>query len=86
MTHLSAWRRADAGLIEGAFKNEVGRWVVEVEDPEPPKRTVLYARVSSHDQKGDLDMIELMTCFSARLYGKRSAKNRARRAMEALRP
>ena len=30
------------------------------------------------------DMIELMTCFSARLYGKRSARNRALRAAEAL--
>lgn len=146
---------------------------MEVEDPEPPKRTVLYARVSSYDQKGDLarqiarmsewaaasgvkvdgivkevgsglngkrkelgrllavslvgmivvehrdrlarfgvgyleralggagrkimvlddkeveddlvrDMIDLMTCFSARFYGKRSARNRARKAMEAL--
>ena len=31
------------------------------------------------------DMIELMTCFSARLYGRRSAAHRARLAAEALR-
>jgi putative resolvase len=30
------------------------------------------------------DMIDLMTCFSARRYGRRSAANRARRALEAL--
>jgi len=32
------------------------------------------------------DMIDLMTCFSARLYGRRSARNRAKRAIEALKP
>ena len=32
------------------------------------------------------DMIDLMACFSARLYGRRSARNRAARAMDALRP
>ena len=32
------------------------------------------------------DMIELMICFSARLYSWRSASNRARRALEALKP
>jgi putative resolvase len=30
------------------------------------------------------DMVDLMTCFSARWYGRRSARNRARRAMSAL--
>ncbi|WP_262032503.1 recombinase family protein [Microvirga sp. Mcv34] len=32
------------------------------------------------------DMIELMTCVSARVYGKRSARNRALRAAAALKP
>jgi putative resolvase len=164
---------ATAGSIAGARTSPAGRWVVDVVDPEPPKLTVAYARVSSHDQRHDLDrqvariaewaaasgtridryvremasglndkrrdlgtlladpqvgtiivehrdrlarfgvtqleqalkaqkrslvvidpgeveedlvrdMIELMTCFSARLYGKRSARNRALRAAEAL--
>jgi putative resolvase len=150
-----------------------GRWLVEVDDPVAKVFTVAYARVSSHDQKADLDrqvariaewaaasnihvdryvreigsglndkrrelaalladptvgtivvehrdrlarfgvaqleqslkaakrsilvidkgeveddlvrdMIDLMTCFSARLYGRRSATNRAKRALEAL--
>ena len=30
------------------------------------------------------DMTEILTCFCARLYGKRSAANRARRAVEAV--
>ena len=29
------------------------------------------------------DMTEILTCFCARLYGERSAANKARRAMEA---
>ena len=29
------------------------------------------------------DMTGILTCFCARLYGKRSAANRARRALEA---
>ncbi|MGB9792145.1 MAG: recombinase family protein [Thermacetogeniaceae bacterium] len=36
--------------------------------------------------KGDLvqDMIEVLTSFCARLYGRRSAKNRVKRALEAI--
>ena len=30
------------------------------------------------------DMTEILTCFCARLYGKRSAANRAKRAVEAV--
>jgi putative resolvase len=66
------------------------------------KKTVVYARVSSHDQKEDLsrqvqvlesfcaangwvysfedelvqDVLEIITVFSARLYGARSRKNK----------
>jgi predicted site-specific integrase-resolvase len=47
-----------------------------------PRRTVAYARVPSHDQKGNLERqkqvleLEIITAFSARLYGARSHKNR----------
>jgi putative resolvase len=36
--------------------------------------------------KDDLvqDMIEVLTSFCARLYGKRSAANKARKALEAI--
>ena len=50
---MTAWRRASEGRIEGAFRNDAGRWMVEIDDPET--ETVAYARVSSHDQKHDLD-------------------------------
>lgn len=38
------------------------------------------------EMKNDLvqDMIEVLTSFCARLYGKRSAKNRAKRAIESI--
>lgn len=36
-------------------------------------KTIAYARVSSHDQK---DVLEIITVFSARLYGSRSKKNK----------
>jgi putative resolvase len=170
---MTAWRMAISGTLPGAALSPAGRWLVEVDEPEPVRFTVAYARVSSHDQKMDpdrqiariaewaaargmridryvrevgsglndkrrelaallvdqtvgtivvehrdriarfgvmqlekalsaaqrsivvidpgevgddlvQDMVDLMTCFSARLYGRRSARNRARRAMAAL--
>ena len=41
--------------------------------------------VEETEVDGDLvrDMTEIMTSFCARLYGRRSARNRARRALEA---
>jgi putative resolvase len=50
------------------------------------KRAIVV--IDSGEVEDDLvrDMIDLMTCFSARLYGRRSANNRARRAMQALKP
>ncbi|CAH2603357.1 transposase [Rhodovastum atsumiense] len=172
---MTAWRMAAAGELPGATRTAKGHWRVEVDDGEPAPLTVAYARVSSHDQKADLDrqiariaewaatanvridrfvreigsglndrrrdlgglladpkvgrivvehrdriahfgvaqleralaasgrgitviepkevgddlvrdMLDLMTCFSARLYGRRSARNRAARALDALKP
>ena len=173
ISKMSAWRLASSGQIPGARLNDMKRWMVPIEEEPAVTRTVAYARVSSHDQKHDLDrqiariaewaareglridafvrevgsglndrrrelgalladpavttlvvehrdrlarfgvggleqaleaagrrvvvieereidddlaqdMIDLMTCFSARLYGRRSARNRAQRAAEAL--
>jgi predicted site-specific integrase-resolvase len=41
--------------------------------------------VNDTEMKDDLvhDMIDVLTSFCARLYGKRAARNRAKRAMEA---
>jgi putative resolvase len=110
---------------------KVGRLILVVADtaaaPSPPGAAGLYARVSSHDQKADLDrqvarlpgraaraglpvvrvedaltahgrrlvviddgevtddlmrdVIEVLTSFCARLYGRRSARNRAEKAL-----
>jgi putative resolvase len=173
ISKMSAWRLATAGQIEGAKLNDMGRWIVPVDEAPAVSLTVAYTRVSGHGQKADLDrqvariaewaaangvivdryvreigsglnekrkelsslledkdvgtivaehrdrlarfgvqhlekalrsagrkivvieereidndlvqdMIDLMTCFSARLYGQSSARNRARRAAEAL--
>ncbi|MCW2133768.1 hypothetical protein [Arthrobacter sp. VKM Ac-2550] len=43
----------------------------------------LYTRASFHGWKADLDR-HLLTAFFTRLYGKRSARNRAARAMRAV--
>ncbi|CAN2039067.1 putative resolvase [Candidatus Magnetomoraceae bacterium gMMP-15] len=81
-------------------------------------KAVLYARVSSHDQKADLkrqmnrlkdftaakglkvvkmvmneteykddliqDFVDLVTSMCARIYGRRSARNRAKKALKAI--
>ncbi|WP_101746711.1 MerR family transcriptional regulator [Endozoicomonas acroporae] len=45
--------------------------------PQVQRKTVAYSLVSSHDQKKDLamDVLDIITVFSARLYGGRSRKN-----------
>ena len=53
VSKMTAWRMASNGRIAGAFRNDAGRWMVEIDDPE--LETVAYARVSSPDQKHDLD-------------------------------
>lgn len=54
VSKLTAWRRATSGMIPGAVQQNT-QWYVEVEDDTPPPVTVAYARVSSHEQKPDLD-------------------------------
>ena len=42
--------------------------------------------IDQSEVKDDLvqDMIEVLTSFCARLYGRRSAKNKAKKALEAI--
>jgi putative resolvase len=44
--------------------------------------------VDSSEVKDDLvqDMLEVLTCFCARLYGRRSARKRAQKALHAIQP
>lgn len=53
ISKLTAWRYATAGKMPGAYKNPTRQFIVEVEEPET--HAALYARVSSPDQKADLD-------------------------------
>jgi len=54
-SYRGAYNRFNAGNLAGAFKNETGRIVVPVESEKHPVKTVVYARVSSYKQKGDLE-------------------------------
>ena len=59
------------------------------------RQVVVYAAVSSADQRADLDhqvarvtlvrdVTEILTSLCARLYGRRAAANRAQRAVDAV--
>ncbi|WP_294731539.1 IS607 family transposase [uncultured Faecalibaculum sp.] len=67
--HRDRLARMNVGLIESALKAQ-GRRIIVVDDSE---------------QEDDLvrDMTEVLTSFCARLYGKRAAKHKAQKAMEA---
>lgn len=55
VSRMTAWRLATRGEIPNASLSPVGHWFVEIDAPEDRRQTVAYARVSSHDQKADLD-------------------------------
>jgi predicted site-specific integrase-resolvase len=77
--YQTALRWFHAGTLPiPAYQNPKTYTVVVNPPPDPKEQGVaLYARVSSADQKADLER------QLARLYGKRAAKNRALRAVEA---
>ena len=62
--------RFGVGMVEAMLQASGGALIV-IDDAEVPDDLVR-------------DMTEILTCFCARLYGKRSAANRARRAMELV--
>ena len=55
VSRMTAWRMATSGSLPGAKLSPAGRWYVEVDEPEAIRLTVAYARVSSPEQKSDLD-------------------------------
>lgn len=67
--HRDRLARMGAGLVESALSAQ-GRRVVVVDDTELDDDLVR-------------DMAEVLTSFCARLYGRRSARHRAERALEA---
>ena len=69
--HRDRLARMNMGLVENALKAQ-GRRVVVVDDTELDDDLVR-------------DMTEALTSFCARLYGRRAAKHRAEKAVEAMR-
>ena len=68
--HRERLARFGAGMVEAMLQARGGSLIV-IDDKEVPDDLVR-------------DMTEILTCFCARLYGKRSAANRARKALEAV--
>ena len=68
--HRERLARFGVGMVEAMLQARGGALIV-IDDAEVPEDLVR-------------DMTEILTCFCARLYGKRSAANRARRAMESV--
>ena len=69
--HRDRLARMNAGLVESALKTQ-GRRIIVVDDTELDDDLVR-------------DMTEVLTSFCARLYGRRAAKHRAEKALEAMR-
>ena len=65
--HRDRLARFGAGMVDAMLQARGGRLLV-IEDNEVDDDLVR-------------DMTEILTCFCARLYGRRSAANRARRAL-----
>ena len=68
--HRERLARFGVGMVEAMLQARGGSLIV-IDDAEVPDDLVR-------------DMTEILTCFCARLYGKRSAANRAKRAVEAV--
>ena len=73
--HRERLARFGVGMVEAMLQARGGSLLV-IDDAEVPDDLV----------RDDLvrDMTEILTCFCARLYGTRSAANKARRALEAV--
>ena len=68
--HRERLARFGVGMVEAMLQARGGSLTV-IDDVEAPDDLVR-------------DMTEILTCFCARLYGKRSAANRAKRALEVV--
>ena len=68
--HRERLARFGVGMVEAMVEARGGSLMV-IDGAEAPEDLVR-------------DMTELLTCFCARLYGKRSAAHRARRAIEVV--
>lgn len=53
--YRAAWNRFKAGKIPGAFKDEYGKILIRKDIPDRPIKVVCYARVSSSQNKNNLE-------------------------------
>jgi predicted site-specific integrase-resolvase len=53
--YRSAWNRYKAGKIPGAFKDEFGKILIKEDIPDRPQKVACYARVSSSQNKDNLE-------------------------------
>ena len=80
ISYRTAWRWVRQCKMPVAFE-QIATGTIFVREIETPATEVaLYAHVDDLVQ----DMIEVLTSFYARLYGRRSAKHKARKALEAM--
>ncbi|CAN2047415.1 putative resolvase [Candidatus Magnetomoraceae bacterium gMMP-13] len=120
ISYRTAHRMFKAGTLPVEYEQLPTGTILVYPDKVPVSqvKAVLYARVSSHDQKADLkrqmnrlkdftaakglkvvkmvmneteykddliqDFIDLVTSMCARIYGRRSARNRAKKALKAI--
>jgi len=53
--YRAAWNRFNRGKIPGAFKDEFGKILIPEDSPQRPEKTAVYARVSSSQNKDNLE-------------------------------
>jgi predicted site-specific integrase-resolvase len=53
--YRAAWNRFRRGKIPGAYKDEFGKVLIPETIPDRPEKTAIYARVSSSQNKSNLD-------------------------------
>ena len=83
---LSVLKDSSAGIIIVEHKDRLARFgfeYIEVLLASSGRRVVVADEKEMTDDLV-LDMIDVLTSFCARLYGKRSAKNKAKKAMKAM--
>jgi predicted site-specific integrase-resolvase len=63
--YRTLWNHFNEGKLHNAYKSETGSIYIKLEEEKKDEYTVLYCRVSSHDQKQDLNrQIDRLTNFA----------------------
>ncbi len=83
---LSLLRDPQVGVIVVEHRDRLARFGVEYIEAALSAAGRQVVVLDPEEMKDDLvqDMLAVLTSFCARLYGRRSARNRAKRALEAI--